>query len=265
MAGEILILGGGNNPLALRVVAQSTRPAAREGLIWVKSALACTGWIFTAASANVSGVSGRVWFQTGTASNAAFNAMRASARIAGSSIAKRMLYLYVIRCRQYTGSAWELKPCEIYINGSWVAVPTSLSLFDNGAGKADWSGEASLYGKAEIDSSISLYATYHPTSGSDGSARVWLTNPVSLGEYGTLNVTAASVAAHGAGSGSWVGIASGPAATPILKTALKAGENALDLSSITGSGKYYIVLWSLGKGASSGDAGCTVGKVELGA
>lgn len=101
---------GGINPLAVRIVGGTTQPsAAAENTIWVNTSTAISDWVFQASRPTQNNTAGRVWIQTGTQSDAAFNALK-----------KNGIYLYPLAAMQYVSGAWVEKTAKSYLDGQWV-------------------------------------------------------------------------------------------------------------------------------------------------
>ena len=71
MIGRTNVGGAGLN---FKVIGNPQPEKAMENTIWVDTDTAITGWDFS--SAQPEGTEGLVWFQTGTASPAEFNALK---------------------------------------------------------------------------------------------------------------------------------------------------------------------------------------------
>lgn len=117
--------GGGAIDLNFQVIASSNTqnpPTGIEGLIWVQVDN-MTDWIFSATQPDSPSV-GLVWFQTGTASSVAFNALK-----------DQIIMIYPLSAYYYDGSVWSQVIAESYQSGEWKTWKTYI--FESGKGPAD--------------------------------------------------------------------------------------------------------------------------------
>lgn len=118
---------GGRSALDFRVVGGTTQPSSPANkTIWVNTSTEISGWTF-ASSKPVSPSAGEVWFQTGTSSPAAFNALK-----------ENVLTVYPAACEQYVSGSWVKKEAKSYLSGSWV--PWYLYLYTAGDVHSDVTG-----------------------------------------------------------------------------------------------------------------------------
>lgn len=111
--------GGGSSPLNFKVVGGTSAPASpKENTIWVNTDVPITSWIFSATEPEAP-AEDMIWFTTGTASNAEFNALK-----------KNGLMVYPVSARQYIGGAWVTKDAQIYKDGQWKNF--MVYLYNNG-------------------------------------------------------------------------------------------------------------------------------------
>lgn len=112
------MVGCGGSSLNFNVVGNPQPSNPKENVIWVDTDVDITGWVFSATQPEAM-AEGMVWFTTGTASNAEFNALK-----------KNGLMVYPVSARQYIGGAWVDKTAKIYKFGQWENF--RVYLYDNG-------------------------------------------------------------------------------------------------------------------------------------
>lgn len=111
---------GGAAALNFKVAGGTAQPSGRENTIWVETADDITDWVL--APEQPAAAPGRVWIRTGTASPAAFNAIR-----------NNVLTVCPVAVKQYAGGAWANRSGAVYIGGQWVSFSTeAVYLYDSG-------------------------------------------------------------------------------------------------------------------------------------
>lgn len=112
-------LGGGSGGLNFKIVGGTSTPSSpKENTIWVKTER-IGAWYFSATKPD--GLQEwDVWFQTGTESDFAFNALR-----------KNAVQVYPLSAKQMVGGALVDVPAMSYQGGEWVQWWNG-ELFDNG-------------------------------------------------------------------------------------------------------------------------------------
>ena len=115
--------GGGSAAASLnfKVVGGTSRPSApAENTIWVNTATEISSWVLSPVQPEAA--SGLAWITMGSASAAAFNALK-----------KNGIMIYPIAAKQYVDGAWANKAAEIYQNGAWKSFSTeALYLYQPG-------------------------------------------------------------------------------------------------------------------------------------
>jgi len=115
--------GGGSAAASLnfKVVGGTSRPSApAENTIWVNTATEISSWVLSPVQPEAA--SGLAWITMGSASAAAFNALK-----------KNGIMIYPIAAKQYVDGAWANKAAEIYQNGAWKSFSTeALYLYTSG-------------------------------------------------------------------------------------------------------------------------------------
>lgn len=99
--------GSGGGGLNFRIIGGTTMPSnPKENDIWVNTSDKITDWIFSATQPNTA--TGRVWFCTGTSSDAKFNALK-----------KNQIQVYPISAKQYVSGKWVDKTAKSYLASAW--------------------------------------------------------------------------------------------------------------------------------------------------
>lgn len=115
--------GGGSAAASLnfKVVGGTSSPSApAENTIWVNTATEISSWMLSPVQPEA--VEGLAWITMGSASAAAFNALK-----------KNGIMIYPIAAKQYVDGAWANKAAEIYQNGAWKSFSTeALYLYTSG-------------------------------------------------------------------------------------------------------------------------------------
>lgn len=109
MSEIFLTRRGGDTPLNFKIRGGTAEPASpAANTIWVNTGDTITGWTFAAAAPSEP-FAGMVWFQIGTSSGVAFNAIK-----------KNGIEIYPVGCKQYLSGTWESKSARTYLGGGWV-------------------------------------------------------------------------------------------------------------------------------------------------
>ena len=113
---------GGGTSLNFAVTGNPKPESPAENTIWVNTDTPVSGWVF--GTDQPAGVEGMVWFPSGTASRAAFNAVK-----------ENSLMVYPSTAKQYVNGAWVAKSAQTYQGGKWVpwwdGLLYSYGTFDN--------------------------------------------------------------------------------------------------------------------------------------
>ncbi len=211
----------GGAPLNFVVVGGTSAPARpRENTIWVDTDMTVTLWHFGADEPDA--VEGTVWIQTGTSSEAPFNALK-----------KNSVMVYPIAAKVYDGTQFSLADASIYQDGEWKQISPAWDgvLFDAG------DQCESVTGGWVNASGDTLTASFY--SSNSFSDPIHTEKMIDLTDFDTLYVTYTNVAveAH-----------FGVTKTRDLKVGTdyaaseeaSVGTVALDVSGLTG--EYYVTL-----------------------
>ena len=113
--GSTLNFSTGGAGEAFQIVGGTTQPTNPSNVtVWINTDSAISGWEFSSTEPDAP-QTGTVWINTGTASPAAFNAVR-----------DNVLMVYPTGAYQYVGSAWQPKEGMVYVGGEWVSLATYL-------------------------------------------------------------------------------------------------------------------------------------------
>ena len=220
---------GGGAALNFKVVGNPQPAAPAENTIWVDTDVPITAWEFSSKTP-AEPVEGMVWFQSGAASVAQFNALK-----------KNNLTIYPNGSSQYVDGAWVGVDSRTYQNGEWVGWILYLYSFgevNDIAGCITQRGHTKYAGAGSVLINEGTEAVSIKTD--NGScALVYFINKVDLTPYKTL-VYHGAVWNHKGGKGCGIGVWDDswqPVA--ILDGMSRAdGLHTIDISAITGS--YYI-------------------------
>lgn len=113
--------GGAAASLNFKVVGGTSRPSSPgENTVWVNTDTAVSSWVLSPVEPEAA--EGLVWISMGSASAAAFNALK-----------KNGIMIYPIAAKQYVDGAWANKAAEIYRNGAWQSFSTeAVYLYNSG-------------------------------------------------------------------------------------------------------------------------------------
>lgn len=196
---------------------------------------------------------GQVWFTTGTASNAEFNALK-----------KHGLMAYPISARQYIGGELVEKTALIYKNGAWVDLFLYLykdaTIYGNIVGGLNaYAYRPSSSGSDVIKPDVSMTASgitvsiKHGANGSAGS--LFATRAIDVTKYKTVNLHVDNAKISDYDGFIRFGVTATRANNYVVtaaKTILNkvgnvSGETfSLDISSLTGNYYFFINLYSNG-------------------
>ena len=164
--------------LNFEVVGGTAAPAdPGENTIWVDTDTPVTGWHFGAAEPEAPR-GGMVWIATGTASAAAFNALK-----------KNGITACPLRTAQYVDGAFVSRAAKIYQGGSWKSIPPTVYLFKSGEGKkvnftTKLSGSVSGYECSITTGNIT--ASSYVSNSEAGYVSFYTTGKVNLTGFHTL-------------------------------------------------------------------------------
>lgn len=174
----IYVLGG--TSLNFKIAGGTTPPASpAENTIWVNTSTTISEWVFSAEQPT-NPVAGMVWFQTGSAATAPFNALK-----------KNNVTIYPTGCRQYVSGAWVSKTAKTYQGGKWTEWYTLLYFFgnQNTAITGGWEISNSAKGTAILSTnSIDIDITGDSDSGDDDTCCICTKNKVDVSEYKILRI-----------------------------------------------------------------------------
>lgn len=131
----IFNMSGGGAALNFAVIPNPRPETAKENTIWVDTD-SITSWVFS-VTAPESPTNGMVWFSTGEASTAAFNALK-----------KNNITVYPVSAKQYIGGEWVTKTVKNYKNGEWV----------------DWAADTVLYNSGVFNEDVAHFSSKTPTN-----------------------------------------------------------------------------------------------------
>jgi len=236
--------GGGSAAASLnfKVVGGTSRPSApAENTIWVNTATEISSWILSPVQPVAA--SGLAWITMGSASAAAFNALK-----------KNGIMIYPIAAKQYVDGAWANKAAEIYQNGAWKSFSTeALYLYQPGdqdafvavamsetGDNSSTAAPAVTYGD---ESAVILPGKSISSEGYRGGI-VRTADKIDVSGYSTLTLDG-TVEGVGTGTGKlsiWSEMGSAQNANRVKYAALANGSApvTIDVSDLDGS--YYIGL-----------------------
>ena len=208
----------------------------KENTIWVNTDAAITEWEFSATEPT--GVAGKVWFPTGSNSQAPFNALK-----------KNSVTVYPLTAKQYVNGAWVYKTAMIYQNGAWTELWNGV-LYDYGDQyehiTGGWVGSQTIASNTTSGGKLTVNEdNLSFTNVSGGSFGVVTTNAIDLTSFttihaittGTVRIQAATVF---------------PSSSPVVYSDGLSGtstEHSVDISAITGS--YKIAVNNRGSSGST--------------
>lgn len=147
---------GGGTSLNFKVVGNPKPAAPKENTLWVDTDEKITSWVFGADQP--AGAEGMVWFPSGTASRAPFNAVK-----------ENSLMVYPSTAKQYVNGAWVAKSAQTYQGGKWVPWWDGV-LYNRGTidqfttgGYTFWGGDSDCYCWSE-GNGIKMYNSTYSTS-----------------------------------------------------------------------------------------------------
>ena len=236
--------GGGSAAASLnfKVVGGTSRPSApAENTIWVNTATEISSWVLSPVQPEAA--SGLAWITMGSASAAAFNALK-----------KNGIMVYLVTAKQYVDGAWANKAAEIYQNGAWKSFSTeALYLYQPGdqdsfvavamsetGGNSSTAAPAVTYGS---ESAVILPGKSISSTGYCGGI-VRTADKIDLSGYSTLTLES-TIEGIGTGTGKlsiWSEMGSSQGENRVKYAALANGSApvTIDVSDLDGS--YYIGL-----------------------
>lgn len=121
MIGKTNAGASGGASLNFKVVGGLTRPSSpAENTIWVNTDVKITSWQFSGTEPSKP-VKDMVWFATGKASTAAFNALK-----------KNSIEVYPLYAKQFVSGQWVGVKAQIYMGGAWTSLFSGL-IYESGA------------------------------------------------------------------------------------------------------------------------------------
>lgn len=222
--------GAGGAALNFKVVGNPQPAAPSENTIWVDTDVPITAWEFS-SKAPAEPVEGMVWFQSGAASVAQFNALK-----------KNNLTIYPNGSSQYVDGAWVGVDARTYRDGEWIEWALYLydfgefneiagSLTQRGVSKYSNGGPITVRHDAE---GVSVMTDNTSTGLAYFNKKVDLTSYKTLVFHGWVNNHKGN--GYGCAIGVWDDTFS---AVAVLEGMSRAdGLYTLDISAISGS--YYI-------------------------
>lgn len=239
--------GGSGASLNFKVAGGASRPSSpAENTVWVNTDTEVTGWMLSPVEPEAA--EGLVWISVGSASDAAFNALK-----------KNGIMVYPISAKQYVDGAWANKEAMVYKSGQWVSFSTEvLCLYQPGDTCDSVTGGYAAEGLSETGSSSGVAVpavTYgeesmvilpgkHSTVGSYKGGIVRTANKIDCGSYSTLTFEG-TVEGIGTGTGklsiwSEMGSAQNVNRVKYADLANGSGPITIDVSDLEGS--FYIGL-----------------------
>ena len=237
--------GGGSAAASLnfKVVGGTSSPSApAENTIWVNTATEISSWVLSPVQPEAA--EGLVWISMGSASAAAFNALK-----------KNGIMIYPIAAKQYVDGAWANNTAEIYQNGAWVKFSLAWDgyYFKDGNqyeyitggwstdGWGSYSGSTVVVG--DVLSVLTPAAAY--------VARVGTNDPVDLTDVDTIWFDSPS-GKNGHGYPGYLMVCTAKDENSKVASAMisNAGTGSIDVSSL--SGPHYLLLRAIG-GTTVGD------------
>ena len=250
MSEAFICRRGGGAGLNFKVVGGTSQPTSpSENTIWVNTDTAISDWILDydqpiTRSDGTALSGGEVWLKTGSASNAAFNAVK-----------KNGIWVYPASCNQYVNGAWVAKTVKVYQSGAWKDL--DFVLFDGSLS----AGQSLSY--KELSTSVSgfsisvnanLQIQLHAPQVSNSWVLGYLNPAVDVSPFSRLELST-----YGAGYFTGIGLVR----TPVIYAGTNMSEFIasstvpgslqtinIDVSSI--SGACYLAMKTAG---SSGGAG----------
>lgn len=235
--------GGGGTAASLnfKIVGGAAQPASpSENTIWVNTE-EITSWMISPVEPEAA--EGLVWISTGSASAAAFNALK-----------KNGIMVYPIAAKQYVDGAWANKAAEIYQEGVWRGFSTqALYLYQPGdqdsfaAEGLSETGSASNVAVPAVtygDESVVILPGKHSSVGSYKGGIVRTADKIDLSDFSTLTLEG-TVEGIGNGTGKlsiWSEMGSAQNVNRVKYASLANGSEpiTIDVSDLDGS--YYIGL-----------------------
>lgn len=214
---------GGVPGLRLKVAGGSSAPAnPAENTLWVNTAAAVSGWVFSAAEPE-SPTEGLLWIQTGTSASVPINIHR-----------KNTLMVYPTACRQYVSGAWVSREAKTYQDGGWK--DWSLYLYNSGQTGLEISFDTE---QSSVGTLTASYIHMESTNKYSGTVTMKTSPAVDLTPY-----TVAKIQIENTGSYATMTVGFGTvqddcsAASWQYKGEMTKQTVTIDISSLTGS--YYL-------------------------
>lgn len=238
MSEAFICRRGGGAALNFKVVGGTSAPASpAANTIWVNTSTTITDWVFSPAQPTAA--AGRVWINTGVASNVPANALK-----------KNGIWVYPTGCSQYISGAWEAKNAKTYQNGAWIDWRTYLYTAGDvhSALTGGWHGVARVYTSAGAAPTLVLgagYMTATQPGGTGSSGAVQTVNPIDLSRYNTLRLNGyasrseSRLNVYDAATGNVHGSA-------FVNLPTARGTVSIDISSIAGNKWIGISMWTGG-------------------
>lgn len=237
--------GGGSAAASLnfKVVGGTSRPSSpAENTIWVNTATEISSWVLSPVQPEAA--SGLAWITMGSASTAAFNALK-----------KNGIMIYPIAAKQYVDGAWANKTAEIYQNGAWVKFSLEWDgyYFKDGNQYEDITGGWSADGWGSYSGSTVVVGDVLSvlTPAAAYVARVGTNDPVDLTDVDTIWFDS-PIGKNGHGYPGHLMVCTAKDENSKVASAIisNAGTGSIDVSSL--SGPHYLLLRAIG-GTTVGD------------
>lgn len=186
---------------------------------------------------------GDIWVVVGSASSAPFNALK-----------KNIITVYILSCRQYTGSAWEEKTSKIFADSAWVDL--RMWIYDNGTVYKTLDGYGAPMPTFNA-SNVSL--TIEPTRSEIPGGFIFSSGSLELTGRSTLKVRLSGTTPYNTSSTNRFGISSTKGSVSSLAQTVLPGPTSetmsgvytCDISGVT-SGYFFVQIAKTATGAGSG-------------
>jgi len=234
------VTGSGGTALNFKVIGgESAPPNPTNNTIWVNTSADITSWEFSSVQPS-SPTNGMVWITTGTASTAAFNALK-----------KNSVMVYPQSAKQYIDGAWVEKEARTYQGGTWNE--WRLYLYKHGQEYADITGgwvSVQAQGGYPMGNAVRgtdyLLADSNWVDNVGGTSVGWtFNNPIDVTNYKTLKFVVTTNQALNSRVSLYTGtsyVSTGTAFVDCPHGTEK--EFSLDISNVSGSYKVCLSTWS---------------------
>lgn len=193
---------------AYATVTELLAATPKENTIGIVTDVPITGYLFSATQPETI-TEGMVWISTGSASTAAFNALK-----------KNSIMVYPTSVTQYVDGIFVGRTAKSYQSGAWVDWPSDLILVDANGVRGGYAKSGSANTTVTVNEN-DIEVKY---AGGSGSTSAFSWADIDVTEYNLMEVSIS-------GSGTAIKFSVGSAATTTVKT---AGTYELDISQVSG-------------------------------